>query len=256
MLFRSPLARHCDDLVLAYNAMLGPDAGDTASLIAPPGGSVRLTESLPAGLRIAVLDGYFEDNAGEQAREAVATVAKALGATRRVRFNLAEQARSAAFLITNAEGGALHLDDLRTRADDFDPLIRDRLLAGALLPAAWVDRARRVRQKAAREAALLFGQCDVLLAAATPGPATLIGAGTLDINGRTLPARPNTGLLTQPLSCVGVPVCTVPVWSGRAQWPLPVGVQIITAPWREDLALQVAAELERSGVIQAPVAAL
>jgi Asp-tRNA(Asn)/Glu-tRNA(Gln) amidotransferase A subunit family amidase len=36
---------------------------------------------------------------------------------------------------------------------------------------------------------------------------------------------------------------------------LPIGVQIITAPWREDLALQVAAELERSGVIQAPVAA-
>ncbi len=251
-----PFARSVDDLALVYSTLLGRDAGDPASLIAPTGGSISLAGGLPAGLRIATLAGYFEDNAGEQARSAVATVAQALGATARATLSGAEQARAAAFLITNAEGGALHLDDLRTRADEFDPLIRDRMLAGALLPAAWVDRARRVRQQFAREVSELFARFDVLLAAATPGPATPIGAGTIDINGRTVPSRPNTGLLTQPISCAGLPVCSVPVWSGRPDWPLPVGVQVITAPWREDLALQVAAQLERTGVIRAPVAAL
>ena len=161
--------------------------------------------------------------------------------------------RSAAFLITNAEGGALHLEHLRTRANDFDPLIRDRLLAGALLPAAWVLRARRVRDRFAREVAEVFGRFDVLLAAATPGPATPIGAETMRIRDRELPARPNTGLLTQPISCIGLPVCTVPVWSDS---PLPVGVQIIVAPWREDLALRVAAHLEAQGLARAPVAEL
>jgi len=34
--------------------------------------------------------------------------------------------------------------------------------------------------------------------------------------------------------------------------PLPVGVQIIAAPWREDVALKVARTLERAGVVAAP----
>jgi Asp-tRNA(Asn)/Glu-tRNA(Gln) amidotransferase A subunit family amidase len=62
------------------------------------------------------------------------------------------------------------------------------------------------------------------------------------------------GLLTQPISCIGLPVCAVPVWGAHAS--LPIGVQVIAAPWREDLALRVAAALEAAGVVQAPVAAL
>jgi aspartyl-tRNA(Asn)/glutamyl-tRNA(Gln) amidotransferase subunit A len=34
--------------------------------------------------------------------------------------------------------------------------------------------------------------------------------------------------------------------------PMPIGVQIIAAPWREDIALRVAYALERSGVASAP----
>jgi len=252
-----PLARSSLDLKLAYHAMQGSDAADPASLIAPaaPAQHEPGSRSLK-GLRIAVLEGYFHDHAGDQAREAVSTVARALGATDHATLAGADAARAAAFLITNAEGGALHLDDLRARADDFDPLIRDRMLAGALLPAAWVNRARRIRQRFAREVADLFRRFDVLLAAATPGPATEIGAATMTINGRSVLTRPNTGLLTQPISCVGLPVCTVPVWSSRSDCRLPVGVQLITAPWREDLALQVAAALEQAGVVHAPVASL
>jgi aspartyl-tRNA(Asn)/glutamyl-tRNA(Gln) amidotransferase subunit A len=33
---------------------------------------------------------------------------------------------------------------------------------------------------------------------------------------------------------------------------MPIGVQIIAAPWREDIALRVAFALERSGVAAAP----
>ena len=62
------------------------------------------------------------------------------------------------------------------------------------------------------------------------------------------------GLLTQPISCIGLPVCAVPVWGAHAS--LPIGVQVIGAPWREDLVLRVAAALESAGVAQAPVARL
>lgn len=62
------------------------------------------------------------------------------------------------------------------------------------------------------------------------------------------------GVLTQPISCIGLPVCAVPVWGAHAS--LPIGVQVIAAPWREDLVLRVAAALEAAGVAQSPVAAL
>jgi 1-carboxybiuret hydrolase len=63
-----------------------------------------------------------------------------------------------------------------------------------------------------------------------------------------MPVRANIGIHTQPISFIGLPVVAVPVPLG----PMPIGVQIIAAPWREDIALRVAYALERSGVVSAP----
>lgn len=249
-----PLARSATDLALAYDATQGHDAHDPACAPRSAESTVSQLECGAEGLRIAVLDGYFEDNAGPQARAAVARVAQALGATRHVELPEVARARAAAFLIGNAEGGALHLSDLRTRAADFEPLSRDRFIAGTLLPAAWVYQAQRVRLWFAREVAKIFRDVDVLLAPATPNSATPIGSETMEVNGRMLPTRANTGMLTQPISCIGLPVCAVPVWPQVGG--LPVGVQVISAPWREDLVLRVAAALESLGVCRAPVATL
>ncbi|MGZ5277065.1 MAG: amidase family protein, partial [Caldimonas sp.] len=95
---------------------------------------------------------------------------------------------------------------------------------------------------------------DVLLAPATPCVAPALGTEWLELNGRRLPARPSLGLLTQPISCIGLPVCAVPVWGCHET--LPIGVQLIAAPWREDLVLRVAHHLHRLGVAAAPVATL
>ncbi|MDP4074122.1 AtzE family amidohydrolase [Acidovorax sp. A1169] len=253
-----PMARSVRDLALAYDAMQGPEAAahtDAGCAQRPAEPVAHDLEKGITGLRIGVLGGYFADNALPEARAAVARVAQALGAQAEpVELPLVEAGRAAAFLITNAEAGALHLDNLRTRAADFEPLSRDRFLAGALIPAAWVARAQRVRSRYAHEAARLLSRYDLLLAPATPCAATPIGTERLDLNGRDLPLRPNMGLLTQPLSCIGLPVCAVPVWGAHAS--LPIGVQIITAPWREDLALRAAAVLEAAGICRAPIAAL
>ena len=69
---------------------------------------------------------------------------------------------------------------------------------------------------------------------------------------REVPLRPNIGVFTQPISFVGLPVAAVPV---RLDDGLPLGVQVVAAPWREDVALRVARELERAGIGAAPVAA-
>ena len=83
------------------------------------------------------------------------------------------------------------------------------------------------------------------LAPASPVRAPLLGQKTLELDGVTVPLRPNLGVFTQPISFVGLPVVAVPVWPGAG---LPIGVQVIGAPWREDLILRVARYLEKSGV--------
>jgi 1-carboxybiuret hydrolase len=151
-----------------------------------------------------------------------------------------------------AEGAALHLDRLRTRADDFDPEVRDRLIAGAMLPASWVQKAQKLRRTFRDKVLPLFEDVDAILAPTVPIRAPKIGQKTAKLGGVDLPVRQHLGIFTQPLSFIGLPVVTVPVW--LKQSPLPMGVQIIAAPWREDICLRIAHQLETAGVVAAPVA--
>ena len=98
----------------------------------------------------------------------------------------------------------------------------------------------------------LFKAVDAIVAPATPCTAPRIGQQTFVLDGVELPVRANLGIYTQPISFIGLPVVAVPV----PLRPLPIGVQIITAPWREDLALRIARALERRGVVSAPQPAL
>ncbi len=252
-----PFARTVADLALTYDAIQGPSLDDPGCAHRAP---ERVTGELALGaegLRIGVLGGWFRSMAMPEALAAVDALAQALGTTRLIEWPEVERARAAAFLISNSEGATLHLNDLRRRAQDFEPLSRDRFLAGALLPAAWVQQAQRVRHWFARRVARSFETVDVVLAPATPCVAPVIGTEWLEIDGKRLPARPSLGLLTQPISCIGLPVVTVPVWGmNPAQPHLPIGVQVIAAPWREDLALRVAAHLESRGLCSAPIAKL
>ena len=251
-----PLTRSARDLALAYDLLQGACSEDPACANRPLEPTVPLLAQGARGLRIGVLGGWFHHMAQPSAQTAIARAVAALGAHRVVEWPEVERARAAAFLITNAEGGALHLPDLKTRAQDFEPLSRDRFIAGALLPAAWVVQAQRLRAWFAREVARSFSEVDVLLAPATPCTAPPIGTEWLEVGGQRLPARASMGLLTQPISCIGLPVVTVPVQGTDPAAPhLPIGVQVIAAPWREDLCLRVAQALTDAGVAQARVTA-
>ena len=79
-----------------------------------------------------------------------------------------------------------------------------------------------------------------------------IGQQTFWLDGVEVPVRPNLGIYTQPISFIGLPVVAVPVPLS----PMPIGVQIIAAPWREDVGLRIAYALEQAGVCVAPRPAL
>jgi amidase/aspartyl-tRNA(Asn)/glutamyl-tRNA(Gln) amidotransferase subunit A len=245
-----PFARSVEDLAATYDAMQGPDPLDPACHATHVQATLPSLNDGARGLRIGLLGGYFEDNAGEAARRAAGLAAESLGARHGVVWPDAALARAAAFIVTASEGGALHLPLLRERAADFEPLSVDRFIAGALQPAAWYVRAQRFRAGYRDKVLALFRDWDVLIAPATPITAPLIGAETFELNGQVLPARPSLGLLTQPISFCGCPVVVAPLWASAG---LPMGVQLIAAPWREDLALRAARVLEAQGVAKSPV---
>ncbi len=243
-----PLARTTQDLALAYDAMQGPDPEDpacanrTAEPVAP-----LLGRGID-GLTIAVAGGYFRAGASPEAFVAVDRVAAALGANQDIAVPEAARARAAAYVITATEGAALHLDRLRTRAHDFDPAVRDRLIAGAMVPTSLVAKAQIFRRWYRDRVLALFEKVDAILAPATPCTAPAIGQKTFVLDGQELPVRANLGIYTQPISFIGLPVVAVPIPLA----PLPIGVQIIAAPWREDVALRIAYALEQMGIAVAP----
>jgi aspartyl-tRNA(Asn)/glutamyl-tRNA(Gln) amidotransferase subunit A len=243
-----PFARSTHDLALAYDAMQGHDADDPVCADRAVEPVAPQLERGTDGLRLALAGGYFEKNLFPEARAAVERVINALGVNRTVEFPEAQRAREAAFVITASEGGALHLERLRTRARDFDPATRDRLIAGAIVPAAHVVQAQKFRRWYRERVLELFEEVDAIIAPATPCVAPKIGQKTFVLDGVELPVRANIGLHTQPMSFIGLPVVAVPVPLA----PLPIGVQIIAAPWREDVVLRVAFALERMGIVRAP----
>src|SRR5262249_2063980 len=135
-----------------------------------------------SGLRVGIAGGYFQKNVFPEAVEAVGRVAKALGTTRVVDIPQAARARAAAYVITTTEGASLHLDRLRKRPNDFDPAVRDRLIAGAMVPAPMVDRAQKFRRWYRAQLAELFKSVDVLIAPATPCVAPKIGQVTFNLD--------------------------------------------------------------------------
>ena len=117
-----------------------------------------------------------------------------------------------------------------------------------MIPAPLVDRAQKFRRWYRARMLEVFASVDVIIAPATPCVAPKIGQTTFVLDGIELPVRANIGIHTQPISFIGLPVVAVPV----PLEPMPIGVQIIAAPWREDIALRVAFALERAGVVAAP----
>jgi aspartyl-tRNA(Asn)/glutamyl-tRNA(Gln) amidotransferase subunit A len=111
-----------------------------------------------------------------------------------------------------------------------------------MIPAAMVIQAQKFRRWYQQAVLRLFETVDAIIAPATPCSAPSLGQKSFVLGGVELPVRANLGLFTQPISFIGLPVVAVPVAG-----PMPIGVQIIAPPWREDIALRIARHLEVAG---------
>ncbi|MDZ8110652.1 MAG: AtzE family amidohydrolase [Nostoc sp. DedQUE12a] len=245
-------ARSVQDVAAVFDVLQGKDDRDPICTQRPAIETLHvasLHQDISA-IKIAIAADYFTKGAQAEALAAVQKVAEALDVTEYVSIPEAHRARAAAFVITASEGANLHLDKLQRRPQDFDPATRDRFLAGALIPSSWYLQAQRFRRWYRDRVREVFQNVDIILAPSTPIAAPLIGQQTMILDGEEILIRPHLGLFTQPLSFIGLPVLSVPIQRPNG---LPLGVQLIAAPYNEALILQVAAALEAKGIVSAPV---
>ena len=245
-----PFARSVQDIATVFDVLQGEDDRDPICTKRPAELCLPQLKQDISDIRIAIAADYFTKGAEPEALAAVQKVADAIEVTEYVIIPEAHRARAAAFVITASEAANLHLDKLRSRPEDFDPATRDRFLAGALIPSSWYIQAQRFRKWYRDRVREVFQNVDVILAPTTPISAPLIGQQTMILDGEEILVRPHLGLFTQPLSFIGLPVLSVPILRPNA---LPLGVQLIAAPYNEALILRVAATLEAKGVVTSPI---
>ncbi len=193
-------------------------------------------------IRIARLGGRFRDNVDPDQIAAMDAIAPDAPL---IELPDIARARSAAFLITAAEGGRLHREALGRDAMAFDPATRDRLIAGALLPDALYDAAQAFRADYKQRIVAIMDDYDLLLAPATPCVAPLIADPRIMIDGALSPARADLGIHSQPISFTGLPSLSVPL---RRPGRLPLGLQLIGRPGGEATLFRFAATLEYKGL--------
>ncbi len=241
-----PFACSVRDIAAVFDVLQGEDPKDPVCTKKPAQLCLPELNKRIENLKIAVAGGYFTEGAEPEALEAVEIVAKALDVKQTITVPESHRARAAAYIITAVEGANLHLKNLQSRPEDFDPATRDRFLAGALIPASWYIQAQRFRRCYRTQLQAIFQQVDIILAPTTPCVAPPLGQEKITIAGEEVLVRPNLGRFTQPLSFIGLPVLSIPI---QQRGKLPLGVQIIAAPYRESLILRIAQQLEDRGIL-------
>jgi aspartyl-tRNA(Asn)/glutamyl-tRNA(Gln) amidotransferase subunit A len=243
-----PMARSAADCALLLGCLAGYDPGDATSSVLPVADYTAALTGEVKGVRVGVLRrGFLETAAPEvrQAVEAAVELLKAQGATvDEVELPSVAEVAAASFAIVAAEALAYHAEWLRTRPDDYQPDVRERLRMGAFVTGVHYVRAQQVRALVRREVDQALARRDVLLAPATPIAATVLGESQAQLADGPTDARSALIRLTRPFNFSGHPACALPC--GFTAGGLPVGMQIVGRPFDEATVLRVADAYQRA----------
>lgn len=216
-----PFARDSDDARLLMEALMATTL--------PPGDA--------AGLRVGIPSFFWDDLDHEVESACRAAIASAGWQTEDVDIAGEEHARIATAL--NLAVQALPewpLDDL----DELDPVSRAYTKFSALIPAAALARAHRVRSQLRRSLAEVFGRVDMLALPTVPAPAPPIADPTVHLPSGPHPADRANVRQTGLGNLTGVPGVNVP--AGLHSSGLPIGLQLM-GPWDAEARLLDAARL-------------
>jgi aspartyl-tRNA(Asn)/glutamyl-tRNA(Gln) amidotransferase subunit A len=229
--------------------ILGRDVDDVAlvrSILREDAPEPR--EPLQGEIAFGRLMSWFDDNIAEELRGPLDAFWRKVG---RIRFELphSEIARAAASVIIAAEGASLHRAAIEADPMQFEPPVRDRMIAGLLLTSDDYLTAQRFRSWIQARLRRHFEQTDVLFTPAAPGFAPLISDPVMTFEGKPISARSHLGIYTQPISLMGLPALVLPL---AGDFAMPLGIQLVSAAGNEPLLLRAARQLIDQGLCTIP----
>jgi aspartyl-tRNA(Asn)/glutamyl-tRNA(Gln) amidotransferase subunit A len=242
-----PMARSARDCALMLGAIAGYDPADrTTSVLPVPDYAAALTGDVK-GLRVGLLRAHFTDVATPEVKEAIAAAAKRLEGAGAVvdEVNLTQIAHVAtgSAAIVASEALAYHAAWMRTRPQDYQPDVRERLRLGAFVTGAHYVRSQQVRALLAREVDDVLARRDVLLAPATPLVAPVLGERETTLGDGPSDVRAALLRCARPFNFSGHPACAAPC--GLTAGGLPIGMQVVGRPFDEATVLRVVDAYQR-----------
>jgi aspartyl-tRNA(Asn)/glutamyl-tRNA(Gln) amidotransferase subunit A len=243
-----PMARTVWDVAAVLAAMAGWDSADPASRRAPVPDYVAGLGGGLDGLRLGVDRDFALRSIGSEVRvafEAALQVLAELGA-RVVDVDVPrlEEGMEAGLVIWGAEAAAVHAEWLRTRAEDYDPLVRSRLEPGLALSGAEVARAQRLRRLLQRDLQLLFEEVDLLATPTCALEAPPRGARSVVLDGVEVEVLSALTRFSRVFNLLGLPAISVPC--GFTAGGLPLGLQLVGAELDDARVLRAAYGYEQA----------
>ena len=235
-----PMARTVEDCAYLLQPLAGHDPLDPASSRAPATDYVAALTGDVRGVRIGVVRNYFFEGIDPEVErafeEAMATLRRLGADVRDVRIpSLA--ATHSFLLIMLAEAYAYHERDVRTHPELYGEVLRERILAGALVSAGEYVQAQRLRSQICDDTTAVLGDVDVLATPTTPKPATPFA----------LAQDPEFGFPRSnmpPFNITGQPTLALPC--GFSSSGLPLSLQLAGRPFEEGLVLRVGHAYEQA----------
>jgi aspartyl-tRNA(Asn)/glutamyl-tRNA(Gln) amidotransferase subunit A len=242
-----PMARTARDCALILGAIAGYDPADPTTSVLPVPDYAAALGGEVKGVRVGLLRAHFTDVATPEVRAAVEAAARRLEQAGAVvdEVNLTQvvHVAAASSAIVAAEAVAYHAAWMRTRAQDYQPDVRERLRIGVFVSGAHYVRAQQVRALVRREVDEALAKRDVLLAPATPIAAPRLGERDAMLGDGPSDVRSALIRLTRPINFSGHPACAAPC--GFTADGLPIGLQIVGRPFDEATVLRVVDAYQR-----------
>ncbi len=236
-----PMTWSVEDAALTLQAIAGHDPLDPASADVPvPSYAAELGKDLH-GVRIGYARRFFIDNPflKPEATAALDGAAQHLGrlgaVVDEVDLPPFELFDACAQVILFAEAYAIHEADLKTRPQAYGRYAYQRIAAGAVLSAADLVQAQRLRRELTTRVSGVLRDREALLA-----PTSLSTAAAFSEFGEDV-AR-SGGVLTNPFNVTGSPALAIPIGFGANG--LPLGAQIVGRPFDEATVLRIGAAFE------------
>lgn len=236
-----PMALTATDLTILLSAIAGYDEDDPASVERPSVTYETEADRGVSGLRFAVPENYFFEAIHNDVQRAVSNAIKTfekLGAhiSEVTLANIKEDA-TANKTIGGAEGSA-NLRKYLDRKSDLGHDVVERLEKGLNTSLQDYVLARRIQLEKRRTRALLFKRFDVLVTPTVPEDPPLREG----LNGNNATIIFNR--FTSPFNLTGLPAISIPC--GFSSNGLPIGMQLVAAPYNESTLLRAARAYENA----------